>query len=144
MSAPSPTDRADHLPFTDGALLEVRSIRPADRDALAALFARLSARSLPRRLLAPKPSVTAAELRYLVDVDHSSHEASVAIDASSGSIVAESRYAAWPGREGVADLAVTVADDRQGDGNRPLHGAIDFELALDRRRTLPASSPCAA
>jgi RimJ/RimL family protein N-acetyltransferase len=106
MSRPCP-DHSDPL-----AGLVVRPIDPADRDALAAAFARLSPESRRRRFLGPKPKLTARELTYLTDVDHISHEALVAIDDADGSIVAVARYAGGPR----ADMAVTVADERQGRG----------------------------
>jgi RimJ/RimL family protein N-acetyltransferase len=129
--SPTPVpDCGEQLVLPDGALLCVRPIVPADSEPLAALFGRLSARSLQRRFLGTKQALTARELRYLVDIDGSSHDASVAIDPVSGVIVAESRFAAWRGRDRTADLAVTVADDLHG---RRIGSAMAAR-AVDRAR----------
>jgi GNAT superfamily N-acetyltransferase len=109
MSRPCP-DESDPL-----ACLDVRPITPEDRDGLAEAFARLSAETRRRRFLGPKPRLTARELTYLTNVDHVTHEALVAVD-DEGEIVAVARYAAGPRGGPTADMAVTVADDRQGSG----------------------------
>ena len=93
--------------------LEIRPIRPEDRPALADAFERLSAESRHRRFLGPKPVLSPQELTRLTEVDHVTHEALVAITAG-GRLVGVARYAAWPGRPGVAEVAVTIADDWQG------------------------------
>ena len=95
--------------------LAIRPLRRADRAALAAAFERLSEESRHRRFLGPKPRLTERELDRLTDVDHVTHEAIVAM-APGDRMVGVARYAPWPGRPGVADLAVTVADDWQGHG----------------------------
>jgi RimJ/RimL family protein N-acetyltransferase len=111
------TDSPDRLWLRDGTRLRVRPIRPDDRGRLAALFDRLSPESRHRRFLAPKPRLTGRELTYLTEVDHVTHEALVAVD-DDGAIVGVSRYAAWHGRDDVAEIAVAVADDlhRRGIG----------------------------
>lgn len=91
----------------------VRPLQPSDSEALALAFARLSAESRRRRFLGPKPALSARELRWMTDVDHVSHEALAAIDGD-GQIIGVARYNAWTDREGVADLAVVVADEWQG------------------------------
>jgi acetyltransferase len=94
--------------------LTVRPIAAADREPLHDAFLRLSDASRHRRFLAPKPRLTAAELRYLTEVDHRSHEALLAL-APDGRIVAVARYAPH-GPAGLAELAVTVEDKLQGRG----------------------------
>jgi RimJ/RimL family protein N-acetyltransferase len=92
----------------------VRQLGPDDRDALAVAFARLSPESRRRRFLGPKPVLSPRELTLLTDVDHVTHVALAAIDETDGRIVGVARYNAWAGRDGVADLAVTVIDEWQG------------------------------
>jgi RimJ/RimL family protein N-acetyltransferase len=92
----------------------VRPLEAGDRDALAVAFARLSPESRLRRFLGPKPALSPRELTLLTDIDHVTHEALAAIDEADGRIVAVARYNAWAGRDGVADLAVTVIDEWQG------------------------------
>jgi RimJ/RimL family protein N-acetyltransferase len=95
------------------ALVNVRPIDSRDRDAFSAWFGRLSDESRRRRFLGPKPRLSARELTYLTEVDHVSHTALVAVDAS-GKLIGEARYAVEHDR--TADFAVTVADEWQGRG----------------------------
>jgi RimJ/RimL family protein N-acetyltransferase len=97
------------------AQLEIRAVRPSDRSALAQAFERLSDESRYRRFMSPKSRLTEPELDHLADVDHVTHEALVAL-GPEGEVIGEARYAPWPGRPGVADLAVTIADEWQGRG----------------------------
>jgi RimJ/RimL family protein N-acetyltransferase len=92
----------------------VRPLGPDDRDALAVAFARLSPESRLRRFLGPKPALSPRELTLLTDIDHVTHEALAAIDEADGRIIAVARYNAWTGKDGAADLAVTVIDEWQG------------------------------
>ena len=107
------------MTLADGARLRVRPIVPADREPLADTFARLSERSRHQRFLGPKPRLSTRELDYLTDVDHVTHEALVAIDETSGDIVAVGRYATGSGGGVVADMALAVVDawQRRGIGH---------------------------
>jgi RimJ/RimL family protein N-acetyltransferase len=109
--------------------LQVRQLGPVDRDAIADLFERLSPESRHRRFLAPKPSLSEAEIAYLTDIDHVSHEALAAVDCD-GSIVGVVRYAAWNGRPHVAEVAAVVADDWQ---RRGIGGSLTRLLILRAR-----------
>src|SRR6202521_2989987 len=62
----------------------VRPVAPQGKLLLAASFERLSEESRYRRFLTTKDALSAAELDYLADVDHSDHEAIIAVDPSSG------------------------------------------------------------
>ena len=97
------------------ALVHVRPIDSRDADAFSAWFGRLSDESRRKRFLGPKPRLSARELTYLTDVDHVSHTALVAVDAS-GALIGEARYATSQPGDRIADFAVTVADDWQGRG----------------------------
>jgi RimJ/RimL family protein N-acetyltransferase len=112
-SCPSATDG---LVLANGIRLRFRPISPDDRDRLARLFARLTPESRHRRFLSPKRELTPRELVYLADIDHVTHEAIAAVDERDGSIVGVGRYAQFPDRMGVADVAVTVIDELQGMG----------------------------
>ncbi len=91
-------------------------IAPQDKPLLAANFERLSEESRYRRFFTVKEELSAAELDYLVDVDHSDHEAIIAIDPSSGEALGIARYVRATDDGQVAEVAVTVADDWQGLG----------------------------
>jgi RimJ/RimL family protein N-acetyltransferase len=98
----------------DGTKVLVRPIRPDDRGRVEAAFDRMSPESRYRRFFRPISSLSESELDYLTDVDHSDHEALVALDATSDRLVGVARYV----RTGpdVAEPAVAVADDWQGQG----------------------------
>lgn len=96
--------------------LRIRPLEPSDRGGIRALFERLSPESRHRRFLAPKPALSEKELTYLTVLDHRWYEALAAVDGRDGSIVGVARYARVPGRLGMADVAVAVADERQRQG----------------------------
>src|SRR5215212_129367 len=108
--------------------LEIRPIRPADRAALAEAFERLSEESRYRRFMTSKPRLTERDLDHFTDVDHVTHEALVAFDADHR-MVGVARYAAWRDRAGIADLAITIADDWQGRGLGTLLASRAIEYA---------------
>ena len=104
------------ITLRDGARVMLRPIAPQDKPLLAASFERLSDESRYRRFFTVKNELSAAELDYLVDVDHSDHEAIIAIDPSTGQGVGIARYVRATTDAEVAEVAVTVADDWQGRG----------------------------
>jgi RimJ/RimL family protein N-acetyltransferase len=101
---------------TYGIPYEIRPLTRADRDRLAIAFGRMSERSRLRRFLGPKPKLSAAELTYLTDIDHVTHEALAAVDPDDGTIVGVARYAEERDAPGTADLALFVVDAWQGQG----------------------------
>jgi GNAT superfamily N-acetyltransferase len=100
----------------DGARVTLRQIAPEDKPLIGASFERLGEESRYRRFLSSKKELSAAELDYFVDVDHSDHEAIIAIDQLSGEAVGVARYVRSNDDAEVAELAVTVIDDWQGRG----------------------------
>lgn len=103
MSTPS---RRRTITLRDGARVTLRPIAPEDKPLLAASFDRLSEESRYRRFFTTKPALSAAELDYLVDVDHQDHEAIVAIDRSSGEGLGVARYIRSTDDVEVAEVAV--------------------------------------
>ena len=99
-----------------GTGLEIRPIKPEDRAALAAAVDQSSDEAVYRRFLNPHGRLTAAELRYLTEVDHRDHEALVAIDPASGESVGVARYVRDPERRDSAEIAVAVLEQWQGQG----------------------------
>jgi len=108
---------------TYGIPLEVRPLERDDRRRLAAAFGRMSERSRRRRFLGPKPKLSSAELTYLTDIDHRTHEALAAIDPEDGAIVGVARYAPEHDAPGTADVAFFVVDAWQGQGIASALGA---------------------
>jgi GNAT superfamily N-acetyltransferase len=100
----------------DGTGLAVRPIRATDKARLAAGFTRLSETSRQQRFLGSKPRLTAAELRYLTEVDGHDHYAIVAVVPGIDDIVASARWVRLASDPLAADAAVVVCDDLQGRG----------------------------
>jgi RimJ/RimL family protein N-acetyltransferase len=101
----------------DGTVVDIRAIRPDDKARLAAGHARLSAESQRRRYLAAKPRLTAADLRYLTEIDGHDHVAFVAVLADRPEIiVAVGRFVRLAGDPETAEFAIVVGDELQGQG----------------------------
>jgi GNAT superfamily N-acetyltransferase len=99
-----------------GTELEIRSIEPGDKPALAAAVDQSSDEAVYRRFLNPHGRLTAAELRYLTEVDHRDHEALLAIDPVSHTSVGVARYVRDRDRHDTAEIAVAVLESWQGRG----------------------------
>lgn len=99
----------------DGSAVEIRPIGADDKRLLADAFARLSPESRYRRFFRPLKELRASDLRYLTEVDHSDHEALVAI-AGDGSLVGVARYVRSAEEPELAEVAVTIVDDWHGRG----------------------------
>ena len=112
----------------------IRPIEPGDKEALVEGLRRLSDESIRRRFLAAKPRFTAAELRYLTEVDGRSHIALVA--ELEGELVAVARCVRLPDRPDTAEMAIVVGDPFQGQGlGRALTLALaDAAVAVGIRR----------
>ena len=102
----------------DGAPLLVRRIRPDDKRLLELGLRRLSDQSVHRRFLSPKRSFSRAELRYLTEVDGSSHVALVAESPRQPvrQLIGVARFVRLPDEPDAAEAAIVVADDWQGRG----------------------------
>ena len=113
---PQPVAEGTPVVLRDGSQVQIREVRGSDAPLLADGFARLSARSRQQRFLSPKHSLSAAELRFLTEVDHHDHEAIGALNPADGRGVGIARYIRDPGDPAAAEIAVTIADDWQGRG----------------------------
>ncbi len=100
----------------DGTTLLVRPIEASDKAMLAAGLTRLSETSRQRRFLGPKPRLTAAELRYLTEVDGHDHHAVVAVTPDDGGIVASARWVRLRTDPAAAEAAIVVCDALQNKG----------------------------
>jgi RimJ/RimL family protein N-acetyltransferase len=115
-ATPTPATRTPVITLRDGRSVGVRPLERRDRDGLAAAVSRLSDETRYLRFAAPKPHLTEQELDFLVDVDHHSREALLALDPNTRRGVAVVRYVEVAGEPGVVEIAATVADDWQGLG----------------------------
>jgi acetyltransferase len=101
----------------DGTSVEIRPIRADDKALLAAGHARLSRESQRRRYLAAKPRLTAADLRYLTEIDGHDHVALVAVVADQPQvIVGVGRFVRLREDPEAAEFAIVVGDELQGQG----------------------------
>jgi GNAT superfamily N-acetyltransferase len=101
----------------DGTAVRLRSIEPFDKALLAAGMAALSPRSRAQRFLSPKSRLTAAELRYLTEVDGHDHFAIVAVlEQDPTVLVGVGRFVRGPLWPDEAEAAITVGDPWQGMG----------------------------
>ena len=112
----SPSVSRRTVTLRDGARVTLRPIAPEDQVPLAAAFERLGDESRYRRFFTAVQELSAADLDHLADVDHSDHEAIVAVEPSSGDLLGVARYVRSTDDPEVAELAVTVIDDWQGRG----------------------------
>jgi RimJ/RimL family protein N-acetyltransferase len=116
--------------LADGTQLLVRPIRADDKRLLAKAFARLSPESVHARFLAPKKKLSAAELKYLTEIDGSDHAAVVAVMAAKPwLIVGVGRYVRWPGDPDSAEVAVVIGDPWQHQGLGRHLGTILADIA---------------
>jgi GNAT superfamily N-acetyltransferase len=115
----------------DGTRILIRSIDASDKLRLSVALGRLSERTIRQRFLAAKPRLSAAELRYLTEVDGRDHIALVAVLTDDPeSIVAVARCVRFPDRPDTAEFAIVVGDPLQGRG---LGSLLARELATTAR-----------
>ena len=100
----------------NGRRMEIRALRPEDRQNLIAALGRASAQSLYRRFFSVKHHFTEEETSFFVNVDFINHVALVALLEEDGRpvIVGGGRYVVLS--PGQAELAFAVVDQYQGQG----------------------------
>jgi RimJ/RimL family protein N-acetyltransferase len=111
----------------DGRTIEIRALRPDDRDDMLAAIGRTSPQSLHRRFFVPKRGFSETEVAFFMNIDFDNHVALVAQIDEDGrpSIVGGGRYiVVQPGR---AEIAFVVVDAYQGQG---IGSALMRHLAL--------------
>jgi RimJ/RimL family protein N-acetyltransferase len=113
--------------LSDGTPILIRPIRADDKRFLSAGLRNMSELSVQRRFLAPKPSFSGAELRYLTEVDGHNHVALVAESPTQPvrRLIGVARFVRLPEAPDAAEAAIVVADDwhRRGVGSK-LAGAL--------------------
>ncbi|HEU4734830.1 MAG TPA: GNAT family N-acetyltransferase [Kofleriaceae bacterium] len=116
-------DYVEHATLSDGTKVQLRLIRPQDKELLRAGFDRLSPESRYARFLAPKASLSDEELRYLCEVDHENHLAIGAVrehrdgDPGEGPVgLGIARFIRLTDPPNTAEAAIAVADEAQHRG----------------------------
>jgi acetyltransferase len=100
-----------HLRLRDGREVLVRPIHRDDSDELRQAFSLLSEASRFQRFHTGTPALSERVARYLTDIDHTNHEALVAVAEGTTDIVGVARFIRSRVRPAEAELAITVADD---------------------------------
>ncbi len=100
----------------DGRMIEIRALRPDDREDMLAAIGRTSPQSLQRRFFVPKRGFSENELAFFMNIDFDNHVALVAQIDEDGrlSIVGGGRYIVV--QHGQAEIAFVVVDAYQGQG----------------------------
>jgi RimJ/RimL family protein N-acetyltransferase len=100
----------------NGRRVEIRALRPDDRDRLVEAVDHASAQSLYRRFFGAKRYFTEKEIRFFVNVDFVDHVALVAVAEEDGhpDIIGGGRYVVTA--PGTAEVAFMVVDRYQGHG----------------------------
>ena len=102
--------------LADGRHVEIRALKPDDRDALLAAVGRTSTQSLYRRFFGARRGFTEREIAFFVDGDFASHVALVASVEEEGRpvIAGGARYVVVA--PGQAEVAFAVVDEYHGRG----------------------------
>ena len=100
----------------NGERLEIRALRPKDRDDLIAAVGRTSSESLYRRFFAVRRQFTETEESFYLNIDFARHVALVALVDENGqpTIIGGGRYVV--DEPGQAEVAFTVVDKYQRQG----------------------------
>jgi ribosomal protein S18 acetylase RimI-like enzyme len=104
----------EHL--RDGRPIEIRAVRPNDRDDMLAAIGRTSTESLRRRFFVVKRGFSQKEIDFFVRIDFRDHVALIALADEDGrpTIVGGGRYVVV--EPGSAEVAFIVIDGYQGQG----------------------------
>ena len=100
----------------DGRRVDIRALRPEDRDDLVAAVRRIGTDSLYRRFFAVKREFSEKETQFFVNVDFVNHVALVAVVEEDGKpvIAGGGRYIVV--NPGQAEVAFAVVDKYHGQG----------------------------
>src|SRR5947208_16818440 len=99
---------------SDGTRVVIRRIRPTDKRMLAKGLELLPEDTRRKRFLSAKPRFSAAELRYLTEIDGEAHFAFVAVLADRlDNVVAVGRFVRLPGDRATSDVSIVVVDPLQ-------------------------------
>jgi RimJ/RimL family protein N-acetyltransferase len=100
----------------NGMRIDIRALRPDDREALVAAVGGASAQSLYRRFHGAKRELSEREIAFFMNIDFVGHVALVAVAEEGGqpTIVGGARYIVV--EPGSAEVAFAVVDQYQGQG----------------------------
>jgi RimJ/RimL family protein N-acetyltransferase len=104
----------------DGREIEIRALRPDDKDDMLAAVGRTGTQSLQRRFFVVKRGFSEKEVAFFMNIDFANHVALVALADEGGRkvIIGGGRYIVT--EPGKAEIAFVVIDDYQGQGTGTL------------------------
>ena len=99
-----------------GREVEIRALRPDDKDDMLAAVGRTGTQSLQRRFFVIKRGFSEKEIAFFMNIDFANHVALVALADEGGrkAIIGGGRYIIT--EPGHAEIAFVVIDDYQGQG----------------------------
>jgi GNAT superfamily N-acetyltransferase len=100
----------------DGTRVRLRAIAPEDKRLVVDVFDGLSEESRYRRFFTFSSGLTLDMLAYLTEVDHTNHEAIIAIEPTTGRALGVARYVRLRDGPEAAEVAFAVVDEWQGRG----------------------------
>jgi RimJ/RimL family protein N-acetyltransferase len=124
---------SERVTLGPGLEVLIRPIRPEDRKLMSQALSALSPEARYKRFFAPVDSFSESDLTYLTEIDHSRHEALVAVDPEDGSLVGVARYVCIDRSEGTVAAAEPEAGMDTGEAGRtdPIdHGLVEAEVAV--------------
>jgi RimJ/RimL family protein N-acetyltransferase len=100
----------------DGRAVEIRALRPDDKDDMLAAVGRTGTQSLQRRFFVVKRGFSEQEIAFFMNINFANHVALVALAEEEGRkvIIGGGRYIVT--EPGQAEIAFVVIDDYQGQG----------------------------
>ena len=101
----------------DGSVVEIRALRPQDKEEILSLYAHASADSLYHRFFAVKRTFSEKEQHYYFDdIDFINHVVLIAIETVDGQPRIVGGVRSIITEPGKAEVAFSVADDHQHHG----------------------------
>lgn len=118
----------------DGLPILLRAVRPEDKHRFVEGLARLSPSARFHRFLTPIQRFSAAQLKYLTEVDQVNHVAWGICDRSTLGQpgIGVARFVTGEDEPEVGDIAITVLDEFQGRGMGRLLLAVMSHIAVDQ------------
>ncbi|MEO8317188.1 MAG: GNAT family N-acetyltransferase [Bradyrhizobium sp.] len=113
---PAPENYSATETLRDGREVEIRALRPDDKDDMLTAISRTGTQSLRRRFFVVRRGFSEKEIAYFMNVDFANHVALAALADEDGRkvIIGGGRYIVT--EPGKAEIAFVVIDDYQGQG----------------------------
>ena len=113
---PAPENYSVTEQIRSGCDVEIRALRPDDKDDMLAAVGRTGTQSLQRRFFVVKRGFSENEIAFFMNIDFANHVALVALADEGGRkvIIGGGRYIIT--EPGQAEIAFVVIDDYQGQG----------------------------